>query len=90
MDGRQLELGSPGRRSRAAARRREGRRCLEERASQEGLRKGWGSLCLQPAKTLLQTLCLCEPTAEALCRQRVFECMRCFFPIMGLCELLTA
>lgn len=63
------------------------------RKSQSGLfRKGWRMLplCVQPAKTFLQTLCHCEVTAEGLCRQHVFECMRCFFLIMGLCELLIA
>lgn len=42
MDGRQLELGSPGRRSRAAARRREGRRCLEEKSQSGRLKEGVG------------------------------------------------
>lgn len=92
MDGRQLELGPTAGRK-AEPSQAAGGEGVSGRKSQSGqLRKGWRMprLCMQPAKTFLQTLCLCELTAEVLCRQHVFECMRCFFLIMGLCELLTA
>lgn len=94
IDGRQFEFGTPVKKAEPQSGSGRGGGVWKKepvRTAEEGVGKA-SPVCAagKDLSAFLQILCLCELTAEALCGLRAIECMCCFFPTMGLGELLTA